>query len=91
MFITLFSGKNQSIADTEWQDRQPRPLAEAACLARLAAEAEDLPLLKFRRLGEDWFHRTMQEFLKADGAILGVGTVRRTDFERYLDWLRSFQ
>ena len=81
-----------------WKDHKSRPLREAAHLARLRAEAENLPICK--TLAQDgsiadldcWYAESILKTIPLQG---GGETFRREpqvqpeDFARYIEWLRS--
>ena len=83
-----------------WRGHETRSLREAAHLARALAEAENLPIGK--ALAQDgsiadqdgWYAESIQNTIPVYGSRGGAPVsrdlqVRREDFARYVDWLRS--
>lgn len=97
----FFAGKQDLLKSpgSTWADKTARPLAEAALLADATASAEHLPIGS--ALGGDhaaWHAQMIARTvpLYRHGRRLEAGVppqadveVRREDFNRYLDWLRS--
>jgi len=81
-----------------WKDHKSRPLHEAAHLARLLAEAEDLPITKTLAQNgssadlDGWYAESILKAIPFQGGGKTVGRepqVQREDFVRYIEWLRS--
>ena len=83
-----------------WRGHETRSLREAAHLARALAEAENLPIGK--ALAQDgsiadqdgWYAESILKTIPVYGSRGGAPVwrdlhVKREDFARYVDWLRS--